>query len=93
MKVFCGAADLDPKDPNTFTTLNTRNRMNFPPAYIVTCEANLLRDDGKVIMACLKMACVRVKSDHYLGLPHYLWIFSTVTEGQKFIGNLVGECK
>jgi versiconal hemiacetal acetate esterase len=93
MEVFYSAASLDPRDPNTFVALNTQNRMNFPLAYIVTCEANQLRDDGEMMEACLKTAGVPVKSDYYLGLPHYLWIFPSVTERQKFIGNLVGGRK
>jgi versiconal hemiacetal acetate esterase len=82
MEVFYDAAGLDPKDPNTFVALNTQNHKNFPPTYIVTCEADPLRDDGKVMEECLKKADVPVKSDHYSGLPHYFWIFPSVTEGQ-----------
>jgi hypothetical protein len=59
MEVFYSAATLDPRDPNTFVALNTQNRMNFPLAYIVTCEANQLRDDGEVMEACLKWRACR----------------------------------
>jgi versiconal hemiacetal acetate esterase len=93
MDFFFTAAGADPKDPNIFVALNTENHKNFPPTYIATCEADLLRDDGKVMEECLKKAGVPVKSDHYEGLPHYFWIFPGVTEGQQFVGNLIGGCK
>jgi versiconal hemiacetal acetate esterase len=93
METFYTAAGVDPKDANTFVVLNTENHKNFPPTYIVTCEADPLRDDGKVMEACLKKAGVPVKSDYYAGLPHYFWIFPSVTEGQEFVGNLIGGCK
>ena len=70
-----------------------QNSMNLPPAYIVTCEANPLRDDGKVIKTCLEMACAPVKSDHYLGLPYYPLDLSECDRRAKFIGNLVGGRK
>jgi versiconal hemiacetal acetate esterase len=93
METFYNAAGVDPKDPNTFVALNTENHKNFPPTYIVTCEADPLRDDGVVLEECLKKAGVPVKRDHYAGLPHYFWIFPSVTEGQQFVGNLIGGCK
>ena len=94
MDFFFTEAGLDdPKDPNVFVALNTENHKNFPPTYVVTCEADPLRDDGKVLELCLKKAGVPVKSDYYPGLPHYFWIFPSVPEGQQFVGNLIGGCK
>ena len=86
MDTFFNAAGVDPKDPNTFVALNKENHKNFPPTYIATCEADPLRDDGKILEECLKNAGVPVKSDYYAGLPHYFWIFPSVTEGQEFAG-------
>ena len=73
--------------------LPSENHKNFPPTYIAICEADPLRDDGKVMEECLKKAGVPVKSDYYEGLPHYFWIFPSVAEGQQFVGNLIGGCK
>lgn len=93
MKTFLNAAAVDPKDASLFVALNKENHKNFPPTYIVTCEADPLRDDGIVMEDCLKKAGVPVKRDNYAGLPHYFWIFPSVPEGQQFVGNLIGGCK
>jgi len=93
METFYTALGADPKDANTFVALNTENHKNFPPTYICTCEADPLRDDGKVMEEALKKAGVPVKSDFYPGLPHYFWIFPSIPEGQQFVGNLIGGCK
>ena len=93
MAFFHEQVAVDPKDANIFVVLNEANHGNFPPTYIVTCEADPLRDDGKVLEVCLKKAGVKVKSDYYEGLPHYFWIFPSVKEGKEFVGNLVEGCR
>jgi versiconal hemiacetal acetate esterase len=93
MKIFLDAVGVDPKDANTLAALNKGNHKDFPPTYIVTCEADPLRDDGIIMEGCLKKAGVPVKRDNYADLPHYFWIFPSVTEGKEFVGNPIGGCK
>jgi versiconal hemiacetal acetate esterase len=59
----------------------------LPPTYIVTCEFDPLRDDGKILEMALKEVGVPVKRDHYDGLPHCFWVFPTLPETQRFVAN------
>lgn len=93
MKTFLNAVGVDPKGANTFVVLNKENHKNFPPTYIVACEADPLCDDGIMMEDCLKKADVPITRDNYAGLPHYFWIFPSVAEGKEFVGNLTGGCK
>jgi len=90
MEIFYREANVDPKDPDTFVALAEDNHKNFPPTYFASCEFDPLRDDAKVMEAALKEAGVETKHDYYEGFPHYFWIFPSVPEGQKFVGNLLG---
>jgi len=37
----------------------------------------------------LNKAGVKVKSDYYEGYPHYFWTFPSISDGQKFIQNMI----
>lgn len=85
---FLDSINSDPKDPIQFPALS-KSHSSYPPTYIATCGLDPLRDDGKVLELALKEAGVKVKRDHYEGYPHYFWIFPSITEGQKFVQNLL----
>jgi versiconal hemiacetal acetate esterase len=53
------------------------------------CEFDPLRDDGKIMEHVLKKAGIKVKSDYYKGYPHYFWIFPSISDGQKFVQNVI----
>ncbi|KAK3678138.1 Telomerase-binding protein [Recurvomyces mirabilis] len=90
MDIFYHHAGADPKDPGTFVGLAEDIHKQFPPTYLTSCEFDPLRDDAKIMEKALKDAGVPVKHDFYPGFPHYFWIFPSLPESQKYVGNLLG---
>lgn len=88
LKTFCGAIDARSRDSTLFTGLS-QHLANFPATYIVTCGADPLRDDGIVMLTQLKEAGVRVRGDHYAGLPHMFWMFPDFAGCAQFNKNLL----
>lgn len=84
-----GSSAAHPTDSTIFVTLS-RHLSSYPPVYIATCEKDILRDDGVVLERALGDAGVkRVKRDHYVGFPHYFFVFPSVKTGRTFILNVV----
>ncbi|KAL2007819.1 hypothetical protein VTN00DRAFT_7801 [Thermoascus crustaceus] len=51
---------------------------------------DILRDDGIVLERVLRDAGVkRVKRDHYVGFPHYFFVFPSVKTGRTFLLNVL----
>lgn len=93
MRQFFELAGLSPEDRDYFPALDQGHHKHFPPTYIVTCEFDPLRDDGLVMAQSLKAAGVPVKADHYDGLPHCFWLFSSLPETEVFMKNAVDGVK
>ncbi|KAM5344509.1 hypothetical protein ACJ41O_013045 [Fusarium nematophilum] len=85
VRQFWGLAALHPDDEDYFPVLDQGHHKHFPPTYIVTCEFDPLRDDGKVLAQCLAEAGACVKTNHYGGLPHCFWVFPSVPEAEVFM--------
>ena len=47
----------------------------FPPTWIIDCEKDCLRDDGRVLQAEMEEAGLRVQREVVRGMPHYYWSF------------------
>lgn len=65
----------------------------YPAVYIATCEKDVLRDDGVVLENMLKDLGVKVKRDHYMGFPHYFFIFPSIRTSRVFLENLIKGVK
>lgn len=86
--LFATAA-LEGAGENFFVGLDESNHRLFPPTYVVTCEVDPLRDDGAILAESLRSNGVRVKHDHYEGLPHMFWMFPSLPETSEFMGKLL----
>lgn len=93
------AMGVPPDDASTFISLS-KHLGEFPPTYITTCEKDILRDDGRLMELKLKEAGSTVVRKHYLGLPHYFWVFPALDEKIRMgflkdvcsnIGSLLGQ--
>ncbi|KAL6407716.1 uncharacterized protein AUP68_08738 [Ilyonectria robusta] len=89
MRRFHKLSGLDSTNEDYFIALSRQDHARFPPTYIATCELDPLRDDGKVLATSLRDSGVRVKTDHYEGMPHCFWIFPDIPEGADFMENAV----
>ncbi|KAH7074936.1 Alpha/Beta hydrolase protein [Paraphoma chrysanthemicola] len=61
----------------------------FTSTYVVTCEFDPLRDDGRIMAKSLKDAGVPVRHEHYNGLPHAFWFLPTLPETESFMRDTV----
>lgn len=93
MDGFFADAGIQPDDKDYFAALDRESHQLFPPTYIVTCEFDPLRDDGKVLAESLKTSGVDVKMEHYEGLPHCFWLFRSLPETEVFMRNTVEGMK
>lgn len=62
-------ADADPKDPKVSPLFET-DLSNMPPAYVLTCGLDPLRDEGKLYAANLVEAGTTVTSLYEKTMPH-----------------------
>lgn len=93
VRQFFEYAALNPEDMDYFPALDVQNHSFLPPAYIVTCEFDPLRDHGKALEQLLSRAGVSVRTDHYGGFPHCYWIFPSIPEAETFMVKTVhGIC-
>ncbi|KAF2836620.1 alpha/beta-hydrolase [Patellaria atrata CBS 101060] len=74
------------KNPDVHPALH-RRLGELPPTYIVTCGADLVRDDGTIVKAVLDHAGVPCKQDNYEALPHLFWLYPEIPEGAVFKAN------
>jgi acetyl esterase len=61
--------DHDPRDP-LVSPIHAKNLRDLPPAFIVTADCDLLRDDGPRYAECLRTAGVPVRYVNYPDMPH-----------------------
>jgi versiconal hemiacetal acetate esterase len=61
----------------------------YPRVYLVTCEKDILRDDGIVLEHLLRDAGATVKRDHYEGYPHYFFVFLSLEMSRMYLSNVV----
>ncbi|KIA75484.1 carboxylesterase [Aspergillus ustus] len=78
-----------PDDVNAFLLLDQESLRRFPPVYISTAECDVLRDDGRVLVAALNEVGVSVREDILRGIPHAFWFFNTLPEWSLFAKNTV----
>lgn len=86
------SAGAQPTDATVFVAISP-HLASYPPVYLVTCEKDILRDDGIVLEHALKDAGVKVKRDHYMGFPHYFFVFPSLKTGRTFGANVVKGIK
>ncbi|MES2488258.1 MAG: alpha/beta hydrolase [Pseudomonadota bacterium] len=67
IKLYLG--DHDPRDPLA-SPIHAANLRDLPPAFIVTADCDLLRDDGPRYAEKLRAAGVPVRYENYLDMPH-----------------------
>jgi len=87
-RLFMKANGHDDNDPYFSTLLNPKLR-DLPSTYLVTCGADVLRDDGYLLAEKLKSYGIRVKHDKYPGYPHYFWTVPNLKENDRFYSNLI----
>ncbi|VUC23951.1 unnamed protein product [Clonostachys rosea] len=86
-------AGLQPNDKNYYPVLDPESLKRFPPTYIVTCENDPLRDDGKLLSSALTASGVAVDTKHFDGLPHCFWIIPSLPESELFLQAFIQRVK
>ncbi|KAH6985178.1 alpha/beta hydrolase fold-domain-containing protein [Ilyonectria destructans] len=81
---ICGA---QPDNADYFIGLEPDSHSLLPPAYIVTCGFDPLRDDGRILAESMESRGLQVKRDHYERLPHCFWMVPTLPESKVFTAN------
>jgi len=76
-------------DDPSFSVLLSLTIAKMPPTYIVTCGADVLRDDGLLLVNELRQNGIEVKHDHYPGYPHYFWATPGLMMNIKFRDNVI----
>jgi versiconal hemiacetal acetate esterase len=87
MRLFFDLAGTHASDMDYFPALDISCHSRFPPTYVATSEMDSLRDDDRVLAQSLKDAGIRLKTDHYSGLPHCFWIVPSLPETREFMQN------
>ena len=72
-----------------FSPARASNHGGVAPAYLATCSADPLRDEGNAYAQLLKSAKVPVSHSMFEGEPHVLFQLFNVCEGAK---TLIAEC-
>jgi versiconal hemiacetal acetate esterase len=57
---------------------------DFPPTWILDCEKDSMRDDGRVLQAEMEDAGLKVRREVIKGMPHYYWSFPIHTAAEDF---------
>ncbi|KAH6985500.1 Alpha/Beta hydrolase protein [Ilyonectria destructans] len=74
--------------PVVFHPANSPVQVNaLAPAYIVTCDFDPLKDDGRVLAESMESRGLHVKRDHYESLPHCFWMVPPLPESKTFTVN------
>ena len=72
-----------------FSPALAANHEGLAPAYVATCSADPLRDEGNAYAETLALAGVSVKHSLFEGEPHALFQMFHICEGAK---RLIEEC-
>ena len=72
-----------------FSPARASNHRGLAPAYLATCSADPLRDEGNAYVQLLRSAEVPVSHSMFEGEPHVLFQMFNVCEGAK---TLIAEC-
>jgi acetyl esterase/lipase len=57
---------------------------DFPPTWILDCEKDCMRDDGRVLQAEMEEMGLKVKREVVKGMPHYYWAFPVQVAAKEF---------
>jgi acetyl esterase/lipase len=63
---------------------------DFPPTWILDCEKDCLRDDGRVLQAEMEDSGLKVRREVVKGMPHYYWAFPVQVAAEDFRERLLG---
>lgn len=85
-------ANAHPEDATVFTTISPY-LSSYLPVYLLTCEKDILRDDGIVLEHMLRDAGVKVRRDHYVGYPHYFFVSPSLKKTQIALLSIVEGIK
>ena len=83
------ASDSEVRNDWRFSPAKADDHSGLAPAYIATCSADPLRDEGNAYALQLSEAGVPVQHSLFEGQPHTLFQMFHVSEGAK---DLIGEC-
>jgi acetyl esterase len=82
--------DADLRDP-CLSPLTSGDLAGFPPALIVTCGLDVLRDEGRELARLLAARGVRVSSHDYPGMTHgFFWMDALIPQADEVV-DLVGR--
>lgn len=81
-------ADSDRTNPY-FSPACAKSLAGLPPAYVMTCEVDPLRDEGEAYAEALRKAGVAVKAKRYAGVCHGFAMMPGVVDAAK---RAVAEC-
>lgn len=65
-------------------SMGVEGARSFPPTWILDCERDCLRDDGRVLQAEMEDAGLRVRREVVAGMPHYYWSFPVQRAAGEF---------
>lgn len=83
------ASDSEIRNDWRFSPAKASDHSGLAPAYIATCSADPLRDEGNAYAVQLSEAGVSVQHSLFEGQPHVLFQMFNVCEGAK---DLISEC-
>lgn len=87
-KVYVAGADVN---DTRLSPLFEKNLIGLPPAYVMTCELDPLRDEGRAYASLLAAAGVKVKVHHEKVMPHGFLNFAKAFPPARKIPVEVGE--
>jgi acetyl esterase len=72
--------------------LRAADHANLPPALVVTCEFDPLRDEGEAYAERLRAAGVPVKLHRFDGMIHgFFWMTQVIPQAQQLIDEIAAE--
>lgn len=60
----------------------------FPATWILDCEKDCMRDDGRVLEEEMREVRLRVQREVVRGMPHYHWAFPLPGAVEEFWGRI-----
>jgi acetyl esterase len=96
MRWFWGnylANEADGADPHA-SPLRATDLSGLPPALIITCEFDPLRDEGEAYGERLREAGVQVKVSRYDGMIHgFYWMSGAISRTQVLVDEIAAETR